>query len=155
MKYAPLAFAALLATALPTLASAQRVTADIRIGSGPVVGRVIVGDPDRWHSRGIGEVDSYHYRRPAYREVAVYRIHRADGRWRHRGYRAVSVWYDIDRDRYYDHGDRYRNGLREVVIYERDGRYYDDDFDRHGGPGYDRRHDRGADYEDYHDHDRD
>jgi hypothetical protein len=154
MKYASLAFAALVATALPTRASAQRVAADIRVESGPVVGRVILGDPERGYSRGIVELDSYHDRRPVYPELAVYRIHRGYGWWRHRGYRAVRVWYDTDRDRYYNYGDRGRDGLCEAVIYEREGRYYDDDRDRHADREDDRHHDRRADYDDDN-HDRD
>jgi hypothetical protein len=107
-------------------------------------------------------VDPRGYRRPAYHEMAVYRMHRGYGWWRNRGYHAVTVWYDIDRDRYYDHRERYRDGLREVVIYERNGRYYDDDRDhytdhrddRRSDRGYDRRNDRRDDYESDYDHDR-
>jgi hypothetical protein len=132
MRYPPFVLAALVATASPPLAAAQRVTAEVRIGSGP---------------RDYGG--------PAYDEVVVYRAHRGHGWWRHRGYRAVTAWYDDDRDRYYDHLDR--DGLREVVIYERDGRYYGDRYDRADDGRYDRwtsdhryRHDENDD-----DHDRD
>jgi hypothetical protein len=150
MRYSPLVLAALVATTLPTLASAQRVSADIRIGSGPVDGRIVVGGP--YHRGGI-EVGARDYDRHGYGEVVVYRVHRGYGWWRNRGYRAVTMWYDVDRDRYFDRQSRYdrRDGLREVVIYERDGRYYREQDDRRGGRGYDRRirdHDRG-------DHDRD
>lgn len=136
MKYVPLALAALVASTLPSFAAAQTVSADIRIGTGPVRGRIIAGDPIRRPSREVVIVAPRHYDRPVYREVAVSRMHRSNGWWRGRGYRAITVWYDIDRDRYYDHGSQYRDGLREVVIYERDGRFYDDDHDRYT----DRRH---------------
>ena len=139
MRYTPFVLGALVMTALPSLATAQRVSADIRIGSGPVDGRIVVGEPVWGHSRRIIEVDPRDYGRPAYREMSVYRIHRGYGWWRNRGYRAVTVWYDADRDRYYEHRDRYRDGLREVVIYERDGRFYGDQYDRRSDRGYDRR----------------
>lgn len=140
MRHAPLVLAALVATALPAPAAAQHVTADIRIGSGPVGGRIIVGEPIHRYSHTIVEVAPRGYGRPAYREVAVSRMHRGYGWWRNRGYRTITVWYDAGGDRYYDHGSRYRDGLREVVIYERDGRYYDDDRGRYAGRRYDRRH---------------
>lgn len=145
MRYSPLILAALIATALPTLASAQRVSADIRIGTGPVDGRIVVGEPYHHGSIAVGDRN---YDRHGYGEVVVYRVHRGYGWWRNRGYRAVTVWYDADRDRYYDRRSRMdrRDGLREVVIYERDGRYYRDQADRRDDRGYDRRvrdHDRG------------
>jgi hypothetical protein len=141
MRYTPLVVAALVATALPTLASAQRVSADIRIGSGPVGGRIVVGEPVYGHSHRIVEVDARDYDRHGYREVVVYRVHRGNGWWRNRRYHAVTVWYDADRDRYYDHAGRFsrRDGMREVVIYEREGRYYRDQDDQRDDRGYDRR----------------
>lgn len=152
MRYSPLVLAALVATTLPTLASAQRVTADIRIGSGPVAGRIVVGEP---YHRGISEVGARDYDRYGYGEVVVYRVHRGYGWWRNRGYRAVTVWYDADRNRYYDRLGRYdrRDGLREVVIYQRDGRYYRDWDDRYSRDWDDRRDDRGYDRR-VRDHDR-
>lgn len=116
-------------------------------------------------SRTVVVVAPRRYERPVYREVAVARMHRGHGWWRTRGYHAIRVWYDVDRDRYYDHGDRYRDGLREVVIYERDGRFYDDDrghYSDHerGERHYDARDDRRDDRQrhdrddDYRDHDR-
>lgn len=147
MRYTPLVLAALVAIALPSLATAQRVSADIRIGSGPIDGRILVGEPVGVHSRRIIDVGPRDYGRPAYGEFEVYRVHRGHGWWRNRGYRAVTVWYDIDRDRYYDHryyDQRARDGLREVIIYERDGRYYGDRYDRRDDRGYGRSH-RGRD----------
>ncbi len=123
MRYPKLVIAAMVASILPQAAAAQRVVADVRIGSGPVAGHIIVGDPYDHYPR-------YHAR-PVYREVIVYPVHRGHGWWRNRSYRAVRVWYDSDYDRYYDRDSQYRDGLREVVIYERDGRYYGDELDRH------------------------
>ena len=153
MRCVSLALAALVATAPPTVAAAQRVSAEIRIGSGPVDGRFRVGDPNEWHSRTIVEAGRPIYGRSVYREVAVSRMHRGHGWWRNRGFRAVTVWYDLDRGRYYDHGDRYRDGLREVVIYARDGRYYDDDHARYTERHYDRRYHDRDEYEDHEDRD--
>lgn len=116
---------------LPAAASAQRVVADISINEGPVSGRVIVGDPYGYRER---------YHAPQVRTVVVYHSARGHG-WYHRhGYRTVRVWYDAERHRYYDRYDRNYRGLREVVVYERGGRYYHDD-DRYGNRYDDRRND--------------
>lgn len=154
MRYTPLVLAALVATALPALASAQRASADIRIGSGPINGRIVVGEPVYVHSSRIVQVDPRDYDRSSYGELVVYRVHRGYGWWRNRGYRAVPVWYDADRDRYYDRRDRYydRDGLREVVIYERGGRYYGNQYDRRDDGRYDRQNrDRDDGYRDRYD----
>ena len=127
-RYLLLAAASL--AVLPSAASAQRVVADISINEGPVSGRVIIGDPYGYRER---------YHAPQVRTVVVYRSARGHG-WYHRhGYRTVRVWYDADRHRYYDRYDRNYRGLREVVVYERGGRYYQDDarYDNR----YDDRHD--------------
>jgi hypothetical protein len=141
MRYTSFVLAALVATALPSLASAQRVSADIRIGSGPIDGRIVVGEPVGAYHRRIVEVDGRDDRRSAYGEVVVVRVHRGQGWWRNRGYRAVTVWYDADRDRYYDLRDRFddRDGMRQVVIYQRDGRYYGDQDERRDDRGYESR----------------
>ena len=104
---------------------------------------VIIGDP-HYRDRVV-----HVYDRPARRVVVrryeprvivVDRYHRgrARGHYKNHGrpYRSVRVWYDRDRARYYD---GYRPGLKEVVVYEIDGRYYDDYRDR----GRDRDRDRG------------
>jgi hypothetical protein len=115
-------FATLAVLAFPAGAQAQRVSADISIGGGPVAGRIIVGDPYYHHP-------SYHYR-PVYREVVVVRGHRGHGWYRNRGYPTVRVYYDVDRDRYYDRP--YCGGLRAMVVFQGDGRYYRDDDRRDG-----------------------
>lgn len=107
--------------------SAQRVSADIRIGGrGPVSGQVRV-EPSRdrfrdWDRRS--------------RQVRVEVIRRND-RGRHLGWtrdmqrraRLVVVYYDRRDDRYYD---RYRPGLLEIRVYQLGDRYYRDD-DRYEG----------------------
>ncbi len=114
---------ALAALALPAGAQAQQVSADISIASGPIAGRVIVGDEPYRHPT--------YYHRPAYREVIVVREHRGRGWYHnHRGYRAVRVYYDAQRDCYYDRP--YYRGLRAMIVYQNNGRYYYD------GDRYDR-----------------
>lgn len=132
---------------LPTAASAQRVVADISINEGPVSGRVIIGDQYRHRP---------HYRDSDVRAVVVYRSARGHS-WYHRhGYRTVRVWYDAERHRYYDRYDRNYRGLREVVVYERGGRYYQDD-DRYDNRrnDYRRRVDDGRRHDDDDRYDRD
>ena len=108
------------------------------VRSGPVAGRVVVGE-------GYST-----YRRPVvYRQVPAARDRGRAGvrassalnkHWRQQGFRPVVVYY---RDgRYYD---RYLRGgpvMREVVVYERNGRFYHecderDRDDRYDGPRYD------------------
>ena len=113
-------------------AQAQRVSADILFGGGPVEGRVRIGDRDRYRSR------------PVVRRIYVERIRRDRGRhngwYNHfrRGARIVVVYYDPRDDFYYD---RRYDGLEEIRVYERDGRYFRLDDDRYGydDDRYDRR----------------
>jgi hypothetical protein len=123
--------------------SAQRVSADVAIRSGPVASRVIVGDGYSTYRRRV------EYRPVPARVIVVERVyvrHRSALRhWQHHGYRPLVVYY---RDgRYYD---RYLRGgppMRELVIYERNGRYYDvcderDSRDHYQGPSRYDDHDR-------------
>jgi hypothetical protein len=118
-------------------ASAQRVSADIRIGGrGPVSGHVIIGQRPRY--------DEYY--RP--RVVRVEEVRgwggRRDRGW-HRGWfkqfreppRVVVVYYDRYDDCYYD---GYRPGLEEIQVYESSGHYYrlDDRYDDRYGCSDDR-----------------
>ena len=114
---------------VPITLPAQRVTADIAIGGGPVAGRIIIGDPAYHH--GGGEYRGAPRYRPVTREVIEVRGHRGHG-WYHRhGWRPVRVWYDAPRRIYYhDRPLHAARGLRLVVVYERDGRYVWDDMDR-------------------------
>jgi len=94
-------------------AQAQRVSADIIIGGGPVAGRVIIGDQYRGRPRPIREIEwvrGYDYRR--------------DDWWRRfqRESRVIVVYWDRYDDRYYL--DRFRGDLVEIVVYERGDRFY-------------------------------
>jgi len=100
--------------------SAQRVSADVAIRGGPVAGRVVVGDGYSTYRRPVV------YRRVPARVIVVERVyvrdHRALRHWQRHGFRPVVVYY---RDgRYYDRDMRGGPPMREVVIYQRDGRYY-------------------------------
>lgn len=113
---------------VPITLPAQRVTADIAVGSGPVAGRIIIGDPAYSHG-GIERRSAPRYR-PATREVIVIRAHRGQGWYRRHGWRPIRVWYDAPRRIYYhDRPVHASRGLRLVVVYERDGRYVWDDRD--------------------------
>jgi hypothetical protein len=134
MSSARFAFLTLAALALPAAAQAQRVTADIAIASGPVSGRIIVGERQ--------------YPRPVYREVVVVRSRRGAAWYHNRHVRVVRVYFDVDRGRYYDRG--WRPGLRVVEVYQDGGRYYrvadrdhdrrDNYLDRRDGRHHDRDH---------------
>ncbi|NOT07795.1 MAG: hypothetical protein HOP28_06280 [Gemmatimonadales bacterium] len=114
---------------LATSAIAQRVEADIRIGGGPIGGRIVIRDRDR---------DDYRNYRP--RQIS--RVHWIRVRDRRdfdrfqrfqRGARVVVVFYDRRDDRYYD---RFRPGLFEIRLFERDGRFFRLDDDRYGRDDY-------------------
>jgi hypothetical protein len=111
----------------------QQVAADVVLRSGPVAGRVVIGDGYSTYRRPVV------YRRAPARIIVVERVHRRyhrNAHWRKHGFRQIVVYY---RDgRYYDRDVRGWPGMQEVVVYERDGRFYrecDDDF---GGDRYDR-----------------
>jgi hypothetical protein len=120
------------AVLLPLLAAkpaeAQRVNADIIIGGGPIAGRVIIGDRDR---------GGYYGRPRPIRGVEWVRArdYRRDDWWRRfqRESRLVVVFWDRDDDRYYM--DRFRSGLLEIRLYERDGRFYRLEDDGYGFDG--------------------
>lgn len=140
MKPLTFALAALASLLVPNAATAQQVVADISVHSGPVTGRVIVGQPDHYAGRGIIVVGPRYHVSRGYRHIAVYRGHRGHGWYRRHGYRPVRVWYDPGADSYYDRNDRHGR-LHAVLIYERGGRYYRDswsDEDRWGRDREDR-----------------
>jgi hypothetical protein len=100
--------------------SAQRVTADVAIRSGPVASRVVIGDGYSTYRRPVV------YRRVPARVIVVERVYLRHGaamrHWQRHGYHPVVVYY---RDgRYYDRHLRGGPPMREVVIYERNGRYF-------------------------------
>lgn len=147
---------------IPAAAPAQHVVADIRIGEGPISGRLFLGDPYGPTAHVIVDArrpaPGYHHR-PTYREIVVYRAHRGHTWWHANHYRSVRVWYDADRDCYYDHAYGDSRRLREVTLYERDGRYYrDDGYDRDDRGWYrddEDRDDRGHHGHGHHDDDHD
>jgi len=102
------------------------VQGDVLIHSGPVTGRVEVNSPPREPMREV---------------IVVERAHvphgNAYGWWKKHGYRAVTVYYDGSR--YYSRRVA-RSGLRAVVLYEREGRYYfgDEEGERHRDHHHDR-----------------
>jgi hypothetical protein len=126
---------------------AQQVAADVVVRSGPVAGHVMIGHGYSTYRPPVV------YRAPA-RVIVVERVvprvvvverltHRNRGfarSWRQQGYRQVVVYY---RDgRYYDRNVRGWPEMREVVVYERNGRLYRE-WDDHR----DRRHDHDRHYD--------
>ena len=158
MKTSIIAGSVLTALTLTVPLNAQQVAADVVLRSGPVAGHVVIGNGYSTYRRPMV------YRAPA-RVIVVERVvprvivverltHRNRGfprSWRHQGYRQVVVYY---RDgRYYDRYVRGWPEMREVVVYERNGRLYcewDDDRDRYHDR--DRQYDRDRRYDQ---HDRD
>jgi hypothetical protein len=104
---------------LSTSAQAQRVSADIVIGGGPVSGRVLIDSRERYRPR----------------RIRVERILLGD-RGRDYGWfddfrrdaRVIVLYYDDRDDCYYDRS--YYPGLEETRIFERGGRYYRIDDER-------------------------
>jgi hypothetical protein len=101
----------------------QRVAANVVIRSGPVAGHVVVADGYSTYRRPV-----VIYRRAPARVIVVERVaRRHPGHvrdWRKRGYRPVTLWYHDGR--YYDQPVRGWRTMREVVVYERSGRFYQD-----------------------------
>ena len=147
MTVTRLALATLAALTLPGAAQAQRVVADIRVEEGPVAGHIIVGDQRSYPNRRIIEADPRYNHPPAYHTVTVFRVRRGDGWYRHHGFREVRVWYDADRDRFFDRYDGDHRGLRAVEVFERGGRYYRD-YDWRNGDRHGRDHDDRYDHND-------
>ncbi len=82
-------------------------------------------------------------REPMREVIVVEHIHaprgHAKGWWRKRGYREIRVY--SDGESYYAHRIERRPGLREVVVFEREGRYYRwDDEDRDDGGKHEHGH---------------
>ena len=140
---------ALGAVGAPQFSAAQRVSADIHIGSGPVAGTIRIGDRPSYRVYGrprrVDAVVDYPTR------VVVERRHGWNPRNR-RNAQFVVVFYDRDCDLYFD---RYSQGLEEVRVFQDDGRYFRyDDTDRGerwGRNDRDRDRDRGRDDRDRYD----
>ena len=132
MKTSIVAGSLLVALSLVAPLNAQ-VSADVALRSGPVAGRVVVGDGYSSYRRPVV------YRAVPARVIVVERVyvrhHRLAKHWRQRGFRPVVLYY---RDgRYYDR--RFQGGpvMRQVVVYERNGRFYQECDERERDDRYD------------------
>jgi hypothetical protein len=110
-------------------AQAQQVLADVVLQTGPVAGHVVIGNGYSTYGR-----QRVIYRRTPIRRVVVVERTRYHGRaeWTRFGYRPVFLYY-VD-GRYFDRSFN-REGVKQVVVYERGGRYYrecdeDERYDR-------------------------
>jgi hypothetical protein len=128
--------AAMLGLAGAQLHAQTTVEGGVVVQSGPVTAHVEVGQP--------APPPEVVYVEPAREVIVVEHSHvpggRAHGWWKKHGYRQVTVFYDGER--YYAHRVAVRRPLREIVIYQRGGRYYewvDDDRheEHHHGHGHD------------------
>lgn len=134
MKTSIAAGSLLVALSLVGSLHAQQVVADVAVWSGPVAGRVVIGDGYSTYRRPVA------YRRVSDRVIVVERVyvrnHRPEKHWSQRGFRPVVLYY---RDgRYYERYVPGGAGMREVIVYERDGRFYQecDARDRGDRDGY-------------------
>lgn len=129
-----------LALTLHSPAAAQMVEAGVVIRSGPVAGHVVITNPEPVYRRPERRVVVERYA-PRVIVVEPVRTHRGRGHgwWKRHGYRPVVIYYDVRRDRFYDRWDRDHRGIREVIVYERRGRFYS---------GYDYRRDDWRDDDD-------
>lgn len=146
MKTSIVAGSLLTALTLAAPLHAQQVAADVVLRSGPVAGHVVIGDGYSTYRRPVL------YRRAPERVIVVERVaprvlvvervrHGRHGHvrnWRRQGYQPVVVYYQGGR--YYDRYVRGWPEMREIVVYERDGRLYRDcDEDRYDHDRYDDR----------------
>lgn len=125
--------AATLALCAVPLQAQTTVEGGVVVRSGPVTAGVDVGSPP----------PTVVYTEPVREVIVVERMHvprgNAYGWWRKHGYRQVTVYYDGDR--YYSRRYDRHPGLRAIVVYEREGRYYqEEDRDEHHGHGPRDRH---------------
>jgi hypothetical protein len=134
-----------LALTLQSPAAAQMVEAGVVVRSGPVTGHVVIADPAPIYHRPERRVVVERYA-PRVIVVEHVRSGRGHGWWKKHGYRPVVLYYDVRGGRFYDRWHRDRRGFREVIVYERRGRFY---------TAYDYRRDRGDHDRDYRDRDDD
>jgi len=139
-------------------AEAQRVSADIHIGRGPVVGTIHIGDRDGRWDRRVGRRHPIRgvtvVRRAFPRRIVVEGFPGRSFRGQLRRARIVTAYYDRHCGLFFDRPHR---GLREVQVYHYNGRYYptndrlERDRVRHGRDrDWDRRSDRDRGYDDDH-----
>ena len=147
MKTSIVAGSLLTALSLAGPLAAQQVAADVVVRSGPVAGHVVIGNEYSTFRRPVV------YRRAPERVIVVgrvaprvlvverlrYRKHGHGRNWRADGFRPVVVYYR--EGRFYDRYVRGWPSMREVVVYERNGRLYRECDDRdHDDHRYDDRH---------------
>jgi len=114
------------------------VEGGVRVQSGPVRAQVEVGDPPPPPATVV-------YAEPAREVIVVEPMHvphgRAHGWWKKNGYREVTVYYDGEQ--YYSRRVAGHRPLRQIVIYERAGHYYqwNEAEERHEGHGLGHGHD--------------
>ena len=112
----------------PRIAAAQRFVADISIRLGPIAAHIVPADPVFHHSLGAYPLESRHHDDRRYRAITVCSTHRGHGWNRPHGYHDTPIRYDAERNAWYDRrNDRYPGTLREVAVFEYDGRYCLDD----------------------------
>jgi hypothetical protein len=145
MKTSIVAGSLLTALTLAAPLHAQQVAARVVVRSGPVAGQVVISNGYSTYRRPVA-------RRAPERVIVVERVvprvllvervrHRRHGHardWRAQGFRPIVVYY---RDgRYYDRYVRGWPEVRQIVVYERNGRLYrfdDDHRGRHDGRPWD------------------
>ncbi|HUL69375.1 MAG TPA: hypothetical protein VLT17_03960 [Gemmatimonadales bacterium] len=121
--------AILIATALAVPAaslSAQQLAADVAVYGGHVSGHVVIassGYRPIYEPRPHPAAPRVVVLAPAPRVVVVQRVGWGRGHWRRHGYREVVVYYDAAQNRYFT-GLKDCRGFKQVVVYERNGRYY-------------------------------
>lgn len=114
----------------------QQVAAAVGFRSGPVAALVRIGDGySTYHGPAVVYRRAPEPERLIVVERLVRRHRHSASDWQREGYRRATVYY-MD-GRYYDRWVRGRPGMREVVVLERDGRFYqacdDDGRDRDRG----------------------
>lgn len=136
---------ALMAAGLSSASPAgAQVMADIRVGPGPIEGRVVIGPPP---VVVVGE--PVVVRRPVTYLLPVEYAPRRPAKWFYqRGWRPATVWFD---GRNFIHpASAWRPYYRQVIVLERGGRYAVSDL--YPVRGYDRNwHDGGGRYDRYDD----
>jgi len=125
--------AAMLALSALPLRAQTTVEGGVLVHSGPVTAGVEVGPPP----------PVVVYAEPVREVIVVERVHvprgNAYGWWKKHGYTQVTVY--SDGDRYYSRRLDRHPGLREVVVYQREGRYYqEEDRDAHHGHDHGDKH---------------
>jgi len=153
MKTSIVAGSLLAALSLVGSLHGQQVAADVVVRSGPVAGRVIVADGYSTYRQ-----PAVNYRRVPARVIIVEQVpvrrHRDERQWRRHGFRPVMLY--VANGRYYDRRVPGWPAMRSVVVFERNGRFYQPCDEQHDRDRHDHDRDRnGRDSQrhEWHDHD--